>query len=318
MKNECSIIRDLLPLYAEHMVSRDTADFVENHLKDCEACRKEFQQIKEPPRQTAEPDPVKKEEAAPLLKLRRKLKLKKIQTAALTVVFMMALFLSAFAVLDAPVYFPYSEGLVTVSPGKDGSMRITFDEKVTDFDYTLYEDPDGGDFLYCEIQAWTSLWDQWFSEGEGKLSAEVTPEDSRPVLAVYAPNDGSENVFIAEYDPVGQIHTDSDANYPSVTVLPRLAFGYYLILAAAALAVSIIAWFLTRKKPVLHLWTERIGLYPVAYLISFFIVSGFSTMTYSLQRDFFLIIFLSLLLYIALLLAHSIWRLRKEIKEING
>ena len=33
MKNECSIIRDLLPLYAENMVSDDTAAFVAEHLK---------------------------------------------------------------------------------------------------------------------------------------------------------------------------------------------------------------------------------------------------------------------------------------------
>ena len=28
MKNECSIVRDILPLYAEKMVSKDTAEFV--------------------------------------------------------------------------------------------------------------------------------------------------------------------------------------------------------------------------------------------------------------------------------------------------
>ena len=41
MRNECNIIRDLLPLYIERMVSADTAEFVEEHLKDCELCRKE-------------------------------------------------------------------------------------------------------------------------------------------------------------------------------------------------------------------------------------------------------------------------------------
>ena len=32
MKNECSIVCDLLPLYAEDMVSEDTAEFVKEHL----------------------------------------------------------------------------------------------------------------------------------------------------------------------------------------------------------------------------------------------------------------------------------------------
>ena len=33
MKNECSFVRDVLPLYFENMVSEDTAAFVEEHLK---------------------------------------------------------------------------------------------------------------------------------------------------------------------------------------------------------------------------------------------------------------------------------------------
>ena len=32
MKNECSIVCDLLPLYAEDMVSEDTAEFVKEQI----------------------------------------------------------------------------------------------------------------------------------------------------------------------------------------------------------------------------------------------------------------------------------------------
>ena len=39
MKNECSIIRDILPLYVENMVSEDTSEFVKEHLESCPACR---------------------------------------------------------------------------------------------------------------------------------------------------------------------------------------------------------------------------------------------------------------------------------------
>lgn len=99
---------------------------------------------------------------APLLKLSRKMKIRRIQTIALTPVFVTALIVSAFAVLDAPIYLPYSEGIVTAEQLGDKGMLLTFDEEVTDFDYTIYGDPDGGDFYYCEIEAWTSLWDRWF------------------------------------------------------------------------------------------------------------------------------------------------------------
>ena len=299
MRNECNIIRDILPLYAEHMVSSDTADFVEEHLKSCEACQKEYERAREP-------RPAQEISAAPLVKLRRKMKIKRIQTITLTAVFVITLLVSAFAVLDAPIYFPYSEELITAEPVDDYGLRITFDKAVTDFDYTIYPDPDGDHFYYCDIQAWTSLWDKWLSRGKGELSTIIFPKEPYPITAEYLPNDGSENVCVY-----------GDRNHDSGMVLPRLSLGYYLMLAVAAFVVSVMVWFLTRKKAELRIWVERIGLYPISYMISHCIVSGIRTISYSLPRDFFLIIFISVLLYSGLLLAHNIWHLKKEIKEIN-
>lgn len=300
MRNECNIIRDILPLYAEKMVSPDTADFVEEHLKDCGECRREYERTREscPARET--------EGALPLLRLSRKLAARRIQTVALTAVLVVTLLVSAFAVLDAPVYFPYSEGLITAVPDGEGGIRLTFGEEVTDFDYTLfYPEPDGWDYCLCEVQAWTSLWDRWFPGGRGKLSATVLPEGECPVRVLYVPNDGNENVWI---------YGEADESVSSV-VLPRLSLGFYLFLAVAALAAAALVWLLTRRWAKVRVWTERIALYPLSYIVSHCIVSGFGTATYSLQRDFFLIIFISLLLYSGLLLAYSIRRMKKEIGE---
>ena len=46
MRNECNIIRDILPLYADKMVSADTASFVEEHLIGCAECRAELEKLK--------------------------------------------------------------------------------------------------------------------------------------------------------------------------------------------------------------------------------------------------------------------------------
>ena len=48
MKNECTIIRDILPLYIDKMVSEDTIAFVEEHLEKCAACRTELENMKAP------------------------------------------------------------------------------------------------------------------------------------------------------------------------------------------------------------------------------------------------------------------------------
>lgn len=300
MRNECNIIRDILPLYAENMVSPDTAEFVEAHLDGCETCRVEYQRAKEPP-PAREPSG-----AAPLRKLRRRLQFKRVQTVALTAVFVAAVLVSAFAVLDAPLYFPYSEGLVTLQ-GLDGKgMLLTFDEAVTDFRCTVLEDPDSGGYS-CDIEAWTSLWDQWFPRGKGNLSAAVGAGDTQPVTAIYVPNDGTENIHLARYDPATGTLEEAVYRENRVT-LPRLSLGYYAALAAAALAVMGMLWLLARKKAGPRAWIERIGLYPAAYLVSHCVVSGVNWATYSLPRDLALTVLLSVLLYGGLLLGRHIWR----------
>ena len=47
MKMECSIVRDLLPLYVEDMVSPETAKYVSEHLKVCSECEAELATVEE-------------------------------------------------------------------------------------------------------------------------------------------------------------------------------------------------------------------------------------------------------------------------------
>ena len=298
MKNECSIVRDLLPLYAEGMVSPETASFMEEHLKDCEHCRNEYERLKAPCAVPAQND------AAPLLMLQKKMAAKRLRTIVLTAVFAVALLVSAFAVLDAPVYLPYTEERLAVEPVGENGLQITFDPSVTDFNYTVYQDPDGGNFYYCDVEAWYSLWDRWFPGGEEQRTAVVFPAKPYPVTVMYCPNDGTESICV--YGEAGE---------GGSIALPRLALGYYLILAVLALAVLFAAWLVAKGRPRQRAWIERIMLYPVSYLISHGIVVGFRAISYSLVRDFRLILFVSLLLYCGLLLAHSVWGLKKEIRE---
>ena len=78
---ECGIVRDLLPLYQEGMLSPDSVEFLEEHLKTCPACRAEREKL------AAEPlPPEEKTETAPELEsVRRKLRRQRRRTAALAV-----------------------------------------------------------------------------------------------------------------------------------------------------------------------------------------------------------------------------------------
>lgn len=63
MKNECNIVRDLLPLCIEDMASPDSAVFVGKHLETCEDCRREMSRLQAPdlPKQ-AIPNPAEAED----------------------------------------------------------------------------------------------------------------------------------------------------------------------------------------------------------------------------------------------------------------
>lgn len=38
---DCPVVVDLLPLYLEGKISRESAMFVQNHLEECDSCKKE-------------------------------------------------------------------------------------------------------------------------------------------------------------------------------------------------------------------------------------------------------------------------------------
>lgn len=46
MKNECSLVRDILPLYLENMVSDETGAFIKEHLAVCPECAADFEALR--------------------------------------------------------------------------------------------------------------------------------------------------------------------------------------------------------------------------------------------------------------------------------
>ena len=46
MNNECDIVKDLLFSYDEGILSNTSKEFVENHLKNCDNCKKILAEIK--------------------------------------------------------------------------------------------------------------------------------------------------------------------------------------------------------------------------------------------------------------------------------
>lgn len=87
MKRECNIVRDILPLYLEDMVSEDTADFVNEHLIKCAECSAEFEAMKadeKMDRVGIETSEQRKHDANALITIKKKLRKRKWIAVAIT------------------------------------------------------------------------------------------------------------------------------------------------------------------------------------------------------------------------------------------
>ena len=324
MSKECSIVRDLLPLYVEDMVSPDTGEFVKEHLNGCEECRGEYdkmttsrkqdeasKQVSEKEGADGELNSTVRAELAPLVNLKRKLWKQKVRAVLCTGLFLVALFVSAFAVLSIPVYFPYEEDLFTVRDNGGESITITFDERVTDYllvtdAYNCAEEGITEGMGTYQISAWYSLWNKWFSK-RGEQSVTIQKGADEEISVYYTSNDGREDVCV-----YGEPITSG-----GVITLPRLVLRYYFLLAVMSVIVLFIVWLFVRRKAKGKAVIETILFYPISYCIAHVIIAGHRPSSYAAQRDFLFIVFASILIYGGVLLARNIYRERKEIKELT-
>ena len=316
MNKDCSIVQDLLPLYAEDMLREETKKFVDAHLAQCEACRAELAALKA----DVTPAPVN---AQPLRSLKKQLRRKKFTAVLLAVTLALTLAAAGFAYLTAPQYLPYDEtewtvaradGAVTAEGLADlsgvESISVNLLTPVSGTEVTSTQDPDSGKTVYF-ITAWRTPLDTWCGtfdvsdtgdhaqrEANALLDALGETESARTLFTLdatnctaiyYSPNNGQDDVLLCGSRDGGIIS------------LPRLALGYYVLLSLALLIPLSIAFFLCRRKKAGKA-LGHLALIPACYLLGHLLVKGFATTSYQMQRDFSLIVLTAALLYAAALL----------------
>ena len=149
----CNVVRDLLPLYADSVLSADSAAIVEAHLPDCPPCTAELDTLRKPV-------PEKKRSAHALLKKsKRKLKM----TIALIVA---ACFLLAIG------------GIAWSQPLVLGYRESYFDERV--LEYCVDED---GEMLRFHIGT-----NRRFAQNFGphmRMMGDIIEEDGKQLYVIY-------------------------------------------------------------------------------------------------------------------------------------
>lgn len=309
MKNECSIVCDLLPFYAEDMVSEDTAEFVKEHLGNCPTCRAELEKLRKPVQPVAAQH-VPDIDAEPLKRLKKALLMEKVQAILCTAAVLLALMLSGLSFLTAPEYFAYSQELVTVTEGANGEATISFSSEITNYKLQRIADPADKQTVY-HLEVWTCAWDRMFSK-PGAQDVTVKPENGHELLIYFTQfiNQSSSNSAVCIY---GEIEPDSGG----WMALPGLSMGYWLAINIVLLVILGVIWLNLRKKEKPRRLVERLILIPIAYMLGHLCVLGFHTLSYSEWRDAQMILAIGILFYCAMLLALSIFYSRKELRDMR-
>lgn len=144
MKNECSFVRDVLPLYFEDMVSADTADFVREHLEGCPACRAELEKMKNPNGLASFAADTQENTAEPLNAIKRKLHKRSRIIVAITVLVTTVIVLLGSYFIGSGLAARTDVVLLDYSVSEDGTEVILHTAVISSMGYTRGFHDDGG------------------------------------------------------------------------------------------------------------------------------------------------------------------------------
>ncbi|MDE7423528.1 MAG: zf-HC2 domain-containing protein [Lachnospiraceae bacterium] len=298
MSNKCNLIKDILPLYVENMVSTDTREFVSEHLEHCEECRAELKHMRKPV------DFIPDADIVPLKTIKKELFIKRLQTVFFTAILACAIVTVVFGILTSPKFFPYSDNLLNVIDSPNGNIIITFDNKVTGYSCIKEFNDETGTEVY-RVNAWTTTWDL-YSLNRGNQNVVIPSEGATKIQIFFTQNNGFEDVLI---------YGSNDNVQQDILTLPRQILLPYFILAFLALIILAILRFLLRNKQAIIVWIDRTILFPISYMAAQLCTKGINFTTYSSQRDFCIIILVAMLFYFAMLTGKSLYKAKMGISQ---
>lgn len=303
MKLPCSVVRDLLPLYAENMTETETRTLVDEHLAECPECREKLSGI-----ETGAEAPV--DTAKPLASLKKQIRRRRWFAALIAGLLVFVCVFTYFYHADDWVLVPWEDGLIRVrgietrpvdEEDVDGEHRevmtemliLEADSRLNGYEQSEFVDEDGTRTLLL------SCWSTKSDFPVPRAKRDYTEQTFWPVpdRVIYTCEGASHLLYGKPLD--GGVET-----------LPRLALAAYLWIAVGLAAVLGLLWFLFHNKE--RSWIPRQLFFgPASYVIAHFMIKGTRSRSFFLERDLCSILLLTFCLYALFTLAWQIWLHRK-------
>lgn len=249
MKISCDIIRDILPLYAENMVSNATKEMVDGHLSECEACTQELAEMKKPEKVPAEV------ETGALKRLGDSIRRRRILAVMAAFLFIVTVILGGALMLDATVYLSAGQAVKEICVEAEG-VKILWDDRIIGTSAVVQTD----DPRNYSVTAWTNLHRLLFPSE--RVSYDQLSEEMQALISEeqYEAFDNSSFYTLEAPDATNFIYTDPGSLSMTLLLnagqpLPEEPImevnqncAYYAVAMAALSALCILAGMLYRGR----------------------------------------------------------------------
>lgn len=291
MKLSCDIVKDLLPLYVEDMISGSSAEAVREHLEACPACSRERETLENAAKETVVDEA--ESQKAPLMLLKKRLRLERVLSVLCGCALAACVLTAVFAYQTAMRAVDYDDDLFEITETEEGFVLADLDEEATNFT-SQYYDKDGK--RVREILAWHSNWDLLsgqrrqhevtFTEGLGTVNDDGETENEVLQEAFYQcdellswPGPKTDTVYYRNM-ATGQLTLIYGEGFDGDTELleegklqGRMELDRHVKLASACAAALLLLWLVFRRTK-LGVLFRYLCLIPSAYLASAFLSDG--------------------------------------------
>ena len=206
MKISCNIIEDLLPLYVDDMVSEDSRQLVEEHLKECTTCQKMMEEMKKENSLGHGKEGLadaERKAIEPLKKIRRKIRRKRIAAVLMAAVLVAATGgIGHYWYYDKKSYISWEDAGITVRDGKiyaginpTGRLSAVVSVDQKNMFYMMSETAWTRKEYPADIDTERELWDvKDLQEAHDRGVNAVTDETSMP--------SGIENIYYVDLENI--------------------------------------------------------------------------------------------------------------------
>jgi len=167
MDISCDIIRDILPLYAEDLVSSATRELVDEHLCGCDGCTKQLGILKKAAKLPVDV------EVTSLKRVENTIRRRRILSVLAAVWTVLTLVVTGFVYMLTPVYLTAEEAIEGVELREDGGLAIDYASGIMgNSGYATDEN-----FQNWGIMCNTTRYDWLRAKLEERVYADLAPED---------------------------------------------------------------------------------------------------------------------------------------------